>query len=314
VLNDDGTVHSQARYYPYGAEWWSSGTLPTDYRFTGQREQASVGLYHMGARWYDPRLGRWISADTIAPNPDSPQSLNRFSYVLGNPLKFTDPSGHKEEGECGFNGEACEAQPPEIEDIIIEILQGIPDAIYDPARTEPILIPLDDGTTLVIMPVGSDPFEQRSADLQRGGEICGTLGAITDLFEMTGLVGGGGGAELGVVGDVGIAMIGSALSGDMWLGGKPHPDLPPMVLAGQDVIVATGDLLLPWITGGVATRLTGSWEAGLGVKTATDIATTVTTGLYDLTRSRGNFPTVVNIGFSLVWKPQGYVLVYPGGN
>jgi len=36
VLNANGTVHSEARHYPYGEERWSSGTVPTDYRFTGQ--------------------------------------------------------------------------------------------------------------------------------------------------------------------------------------------------------------------------------------------------------------------------------------
>lgn len=37
VLNADGSFHSEARHYPYGEERWSSGSLPTDYRFTGQR-------------------------------------------------------------------------------------------------------------------------------------------------------------------------------------------------------------------------------------------------------------------------------------
>jgi hypothetical protein len=119
------------------------------------------------------------------------------------------------------------------------------DVIFDPARIDPIVIPLDDGTTLVIMPVGSDPFEKRSPSQKRGGEILGTLGAITDLFEFCGIVAGSM-ADLGAVGDIGVAAIGSALSGDMWFGGRPHPDLPPLVLFGQDVIVATGDLALPW--------------------------------------------------------------------
>jgi hypothetical protein len=43
VLNDDGAVHSQARYYPYGEERWRSGTLPTEYRFTGQRDLIGRG-------------------------------------------------------------------------------------------------------------------------------------------------------------------------------------------------------------------------------------------------------------------------------
>jgi hypothetical protein len=51
-------------------------------------------LTAMGDRWYDAQLGRWISADSIVPDPANPQSLNRFMYVLGNPLRYTDPTGH----------------------------------------------------------------------------------------------------------------------------------------------------------------------------------------------------------------------------
>jgi RHS repeat-associated protein len=122
VLNGDGTVHSEVRYYPYGAARWSSGTLPTDYRFTGQREESGLGLYQMGARFYDAALGRWISADTVVPEPGNPQSLNRYSWVLGNPLKYVDPTGHKEEGECGFDGEACEGLPPDLLELLSLLL------------------------------------------------------------------------------------------------------------------------------------------------------------------------------------------------
>jgi hypothetical protein len=48
----------------------------------------------MGARWYDPALGRFISADTIVPDPANPQTLNRFAYALSNPIMYSDPSGH----------------------------------------------------------------------------------------------------------------------------------------------------------------------------------------------------------------------------
>ena len=53
VLNANGTVHSEARHYPDGQERWRSGTLPTDYRFTGQRYDSYIQLTRMGARWYD---------------------------------------------------------------------------------------------------------------------------------------------------------------------------------------------------------------------------------------------------------------------
>ncbi len=71
-----------------------SGTLPTDFGFTGQRNQSTIGLYDYHARFYDPRIGRFVSADTIVPSPSNPQALNRYAYVYNNPLRHIDPSGH----------------------------------------------------------------------------------------------------------------------------------------------------------------------------------------------------------------------------
>jgi RHS repeat-associated protein len=69
--------------------------MQTDKLFTGQRAMAGLGIYHYNARFYSPKLGRFLSADTIVPNPYNPQHLNRFSYVTNNPLKYIDPSGHR---------------------------------------------------------------------------------------------------------------------------------------------------------------------------------------------------------------------------
>ena len=65
------------------------------YTFTGQEDDDELGLYNYKARLYDPVLGRFISPDSIVPNPEDPQSFNRYSYCLNNPLKYTDPSGHE---------------------------------------------------------------------------------------------------------------------------------------------------------------------------------------------------------------------------
>jgi hypothetical protein len=46
------------------------------------------------ARYYHPALGRFVSADTIVPDPANSQSLNRYAYVLNNPLRYVDPSGY----------------------------------------------------------------------------------------------------------------------------------------------------------------------------------------------------------------------------
>ena len=73
--------------------------------FTGQRRDSGSGLLFYNARWYDPVIGRFISADTIVPQPGNPQSLNRYSYAANNPLRYVDPSGHREcEGASNCNG------------------------------------------------------------------------------------------------------------------------------------------------------------------------------------------------------------------
>jgi RHS repeat-associated protein len=82
--------------------------LPTDHRFTGQRWEQGLGLYDYNARWYHPALGRFVSADTFVLNPNDPQSLNRYAYVRGNPLRYVDPTGHfiqcTSDGTCYDDG------------------------------------------------------------------------------------------------------------------------------------------------------------------------------------------------------------------
>jgi len=100
-----GVPGSAVRYLPYGGlRLGDASTLPTDYTFTGQRNEAGLGLMHYRVRFYSPRLGRFISADTLVPNPGNPQSLNRYSYVLGSPVKYRDPGGHAEcvDEECNM--------------------------------------------------------------------------------------------------------------------------------------------------------------------------------------------------------------------
>jgi RHS repeat-associated protein len=98
---------SEQRFTPYGTPRLNASGLPTDKTFTGQRvENALGGIMDFNARYYDPAIGRFLSADTIVPGPSNPQALNRYAMVLNNPLRYTDPSGHEpcdkydNAGEC----------------------------------------------------------------------------------------------------------------------------------------------------------------------------------------------------------------------
>lgn len=94
TLDEDGVKVADLRYAAWGTQRWSSGDTPTRRRYTGQIQDVETGLYFYNARYYDPVLARFIQADTFVPDPNNPQTLNRFSYTNNNPVNYTDPTGH----------------------------------------------------------------------------------------------------------------------------------------------------------------------------------------------------------------------------
>ena len=117
-----GVKVSEMRYLPYGGT--RSGSMPTDRQFTGQRWESSLGFYDYVARQYDPALGRFLQADTIVPDPANPQSLNRYSYTLGNPLRYTDPSGHFSEEQLNWLGYYKDSVSEEIWAFLLTLQPG----------------------------------------------------------------------------------------------------------------------------------------------------------------------------------------------
>ncbi len=97
VMDSSFAAVDGMRYEPYGEDRDSGDSLNTDRKFTGQTEDEAVGLYWYASRAYDPDTGRFCAPDPIVPAPGNPQSLNRYSYVYNNPLKYVDPSGHSAE-------------------------------------------------------------------------------------------------------------------------------------------------------------------------------------------------------------------------
>ncbi|MBE5316075.1 MAG: VCBS repeat-containing protein [Xanthomonadales bacterium] len=99
-------AHGSRRAAASGTGLWASllpAVAPTDINpqvnaettrgFTGHEHVDRMGLIHMNGRLYDPLLGRMLSPDPIVQEPYNAQNLNRYSYVLNNPLSYTDPSG-----------------------------------------------------------------------------------------------------------------------------------------------------------------------------------------------------------------------------
>ena len=111
VTTSTGTACYQVDYLPYGTENTPSGfsnTCSTRYRFTGYERDletaygTSAGNDYAFARYYNTRLGRFISADPLDGDITDPQTLNHYAYVRNNPINLLDPIGM--DGSCGPSG------------------------------------------------------------------------------------------------------------------------------------------------------------------------------------------------------------------
>ncbi len=108
ITDGTGAKVEALTYFPYGATRTnSSPTTPVvdvPYKFTDKELDSSTSLYYYGARYYDPVLGRFISADKRITRLSNPQDFNRYTYVLNNPIFYTDPSGNTPQAALAIYG------------------------------------------------------------------------------------------------------------------------------------------------------------------------------------------------------------------
>ena len=103
--NQKGEILSRHDYLPFGDEIVGLGQRNAEQKyavsdgvrqkFTGYEKDTESGLDFAQARYYGNGLGRFTSVDPAmdSASPGSPQSWNRYSYVLNNPLSLTDSTG-----------------------------------------------------------------------------------------------------------------------------------------------------------------------------------------------------------------------------
>ena len=99
ITDANGKTVAEHLYFPFGEEATNPAQGAEALRFTGhERDELDAGgttadLDYMHARYFSAHLGRFNSIDPVGGAPNWPQSWNRYSYTLGNPLKYTDPEG-----------------------------------------------------------------------------------------------------------------------------------------------------------------------------------------------------------------------------
>ena len=87
--------------YQDAVTWDASGNMRTDdtsdgygFGYAGEQYDASSDLYMLGARYYSPGTGSFLTRDTLDQNGSGAIAYNPYLYANGNPVTFTDPTGH----------------------------------------------------------------------------------------------------------------------------------------------------------------------------------------------------------------------------
>jgi len=106
ITGNGGVELSRHTYLPFGEE---VGVSPDAERakFTGH-ERDDPTLDYMHARYYAVKWGRFLSVDpklNVKRALRQPQNWNRYSYVMNNPLTYTDPTGEDVSIKLNFNGD-----------------------------------------------------------------------------------------------------------------------------------------------------------------------------------------------------------------
>ncbi len=91
ATDQDGRVVWRKSYAPYGQP--IGPAAPNEPGYTGKFEEPDLGIQNFGARWYDPRIGRFLAIDPAGFDPQNPQSFNRYAYANNNPYRYVDPDG-----------------------------------------------------------------------------------------------------------------------------------------------------------------------------------------------------------------------------
>jgi RHS repeat-associated protein len=93
ITTGTGATCYDADFTPYGQEMVHTNTCPQNYKFTGYERDSETGLDYARARFYNPRLGRFMSSDPLGGDLGDPQSQDGYSYVRNSTTGFVDPLG-----------------------------------------------------------------------------------------------------------------------------------------------------------------------------------------------------------------------------
>lgn len=95
-------IINQHQYDSFGCEQRHLLKLSNEFLYAGEAYEEETGLIYLRNRYYDPEIGRFISADPEFGSVTNPQSLNPYVYVNNNPLNYIDPTGQRSAKACAY--------------------------------------------------------------------------------------------------------------------------------------------------------------------------------------------------------------------
>jgi RHS repeat-associated protein len=93
VVDPTTAVALAQSFDPFGQVLEQAGSAQSIFGYTGEQTDPTR-LVFLRARYYNPSIGRFLTADSVVPDPLSSRGWNRYAYVENNPINRTDPSGH----------------------------------------------------------------------------------------------------------------------------------------------------------------------------------------------------------------------------
>lgn len=92
AINTAASAVETRRFTPFGEELKTASAWPNEHGYLDKPKDISTGTTHLGAREYDPKLGRFLSVDPIMDIAD-PQQMNGYAYANNSPVSMSDPKG-----------------------------------------------------------------------------------------------------------------------------------------------------------------------------------------------------------------------------
>jgi RHS repeat-associated protein len=139
-----GANSTRYYYYPYGGMQSTVGSDPNHYKFTGKERDTESGLDNFGKRYNASSLGRFMTPDPLlnSGQPWNPQTWNRYSYTLNNPVRYTDPLGLYVWGNCSGDADKCKTEQQRFRDSLANLkksAEGLKEGSKERKRIEGVI-------------------------------------------------------------------------------------------------------------------------------------------------------------------------------